>query len=482
MNNKNPNSFWRWLAALFFMALFAQMPLWAQGVEARISSLLETADGHLERGRAQQALDALVQAATLADLPDPTDLRARGTSKGSPDLFGRILISRARAYEALESFAEARNDYLAFVALKPSSEEAQTARTQIQHIDKQAIRYLTNISRQNENRLAHFYNREESRFTIGVLPFLNQTQEADLGRVGFGISGFLTTVFASLGRLTDVPFSTVERSRLNTILTEVNIGRFYGGDRRIPPPSVGKILGAEFIISGLVKTENGRLMVQPIVTHVPKDTSYVLPARSASENNTGLRSLQEELTFAIADQIQRITRFKYTNGRMAFADAVGTIVADDLQRFLMFSQGFDMAEAGTSDPAGQILSDANIGITGRDRNAVEQTRVVVLQSYTNVSDILNQTAGFGGFAGGGGGALAATGSNKKVIKAINFGYAATQLGLLSLGAAGITDGDAGIGSNVNETGDATNKPPGTLNPANQAFIRVQVIAPLPKSN
>ncbi len=454
----------------------------AQGVETRINTLLDSADGHLERGRAQQALDALVQAATLADLPDPTDLRARGVSKGNPDLFGRILISRARAYESLESFAEARNDYLAFLALNPSGDHAQAARSQIQHIDKQAIRYLTNISRQNENRLSRFYNREESRFTIGVLPFLNQSQNADLSRVGFGISGFLTTVFSSLGRLTDVPFTTVERSRLNTILTEVNIGRFYGGDRKIAPPSVGKILGAEFIVTGLVRTEGGRLTVQPILTHVPKDTSYVLPARSAAENNTGLKTLQEELTFAVADQIQRITRFKYTNGRMAFSNAIGTIVADDLQRFLMFSQGFDMAEAGTSDPAGQILSDANVGITARDRNAVEQTRVVVLQSYTNVTDILSQTAGFGGFAGGGGGAIAAGNSSKKVIKAINFGYAATQLGLLSLGAAGITDGDAGIGTNVNETGDATNKPPGTLNPANQAFIRVQVVAPLPKSN
>lgn len=458
----------------------------AQNLESRVVTLVNKAKTQIEADRFSDALRFAEEASALVKLPDAAEIRAQGTLPNlKPEVLGQLLFYRGMAYEGLESFAEARNDYLAFLKIMPTNELAQTIRTRIQYIDQQATRYLANLSKKNEAQLARYFNREENAYTIGIIPFMNQTSNPDYNRLGYGISGFLTNVLASLGRMSDKPFTTVERARLNAILTEINIGRFYSDENRIKAPNIGKVLGAEYVITGTVSTRNGRLVVQPILTHVSADTSYVLNEKVASGTNTGLRTLQEMLTFDLADQLQRLTGFRYLPSRAAFADSVSTLLVDDLQRFLSYSQGFEMVIAGDYDAATQILSDANISIANRDRTALEQARNAVLQSYSSLTDLLNQSQSFGGFVGGGGGGGVSNAGtqNKKVIRQFNLGYAANQLGLLSLGDSGIADGDAGVTEPINTNpGDSSTKPPGTVNPSNQPFIKVQVVVPLPKSN
>lgn len=476
-----------WILGFLGMLLWVQPTFAQNNNDSRINTLLSRAKEQIGKSQYTEALGAVTQAAVLVNLPDPSNIRAHAElPKIKPDVLGQILYYRGLAFEGSGAFAEARNDYLAFLTVLPESPLAQDVRQHIQNIDRQAIRYLANLARQSEAKLGRFYDREDSRYTIGVMPFFNQTQNNDLSRVGYGISGFLTSVLGNLGSMTDKPFATVERARLNTILTEVNIGRFYNtGDKRIPAPSVGKILGAEFLLSGTVRQESdGRLMIRPILTHVAKDTSYVLPEKSAAGTNVGLKALQEQLTYDIADAVQRLTGFRYLVSRAAFMESINNLLVDDLQHFLVYAQGFDVIVAGNMNPTTQVLEDANITMSGRDRLALDEARSTVLQSYTNVTDLLNQTSGMGGLTiGSGGGANAAgTVNTRKNAKSLTFGYAATQLGLLTLGESGITNGDAGISANPNETGDTSGKTPGALNPANQPFIKIQIVVPLPKSN
>jgi hypothetical protein len=89
--------------------------------------------------------------------------------------------------------------------------------------------------------------------------------------------------------------------------------------------------------------------------------------------------MQENLVFKIADALQVQTGFRYVPSRSAFVDSVRTLLVDDIQRFLTYGEGLELALSGAYDDADRVLSDANLSIARRDQSVIEQMRLEIQQ-------------------------------------------------------------------------------------------------------
>ncbi len=331
--------------------------------------ILNRADRHTE------ALDVVSEAAQLVGIPPAIDVRPNSL----PDSLGNaldILLVRAVAHEGLSQFAEARNDLSAFLSVEPSGLVASMARARSDTLELLAIGDRATLARFDPDELSRFHDQEKAAMRISVLPFLNTTETLLWNWVGYGLSGYLHSVFSELTNFVDPPVVPSNPINLSAALNSVSLGRIYSEETPISEPQMGMVLGSQFLVGGRVSTgEDGLgLRIAASVGDAAADTSYALPEQRDSSLPEGIQRIQIDLAMSVVDQLQALTGFEFFESREAFADTIQPLVIPDLPTFVSFGRSVELALAGEFEDALLAIEDLNLPTADAHRFTIAEMR------------------------------------------------------------------------------------------------------------
>lgn len=174
---------------------------------------------------------------------------------------------------------------------------------------------------------------------VSVLYFENQTSEASFEVLRKGLADMMVTDLVAWDGVT-----VVERSRLEAVLGELQLQQSKAFDQSTSA-KVGKLLGAEFVITGTMTTPSpDSLMVDAKVIRVAKGD--VVAVARVTDQKEHIFDLEQRLVERLTEQID-VKVSKSPARRKAFVPSVAVL--------LSYSKGIDLADQGKLSEASQTL-------------------------------------------------------------------------------------------------------------------------------
>lgn len=426
---------------LFFLALpnllFAQIEPFQQ-------QLLDKAVAHIEAEQFDEALNVLNALAEDNGISDSVVLQTAFLPPNVPkDLLAPLLLYRGMAHEGLGEFAEAKNNYLAYLSFAPTTETSNTVSAKLPILDAQATAYLARLSIENEQKFVRFYQATVDSLTLGILPFFNASRNPQLGRVGYGISGFLSATLALMPRYLQLPLRVVERGNLNAAFSELTLARFYAPDAQ---PKLAHILGARFVLSGTLHEQDNRIRAEAQLVDLNGRCTTHMPPVETYKNDEGIRFLQAELHEQALEALEICFKNQVRGDRFAYKQDILPLYIDKFQQLLLYGEALEASALGRIRQSNRLFTQSGIVLAQQEQQYLNQQR----QLFTESSSQLPKSTRNSG----------------------------TQLSQMmantALGSSGMPE-DAAM-----PTGDAMGAVPALLNPNLQPLlVRIKIPLPLP---
>lgn len=180
---------------------------------------------------------------------------------------------------------------------------------------------------------------------VGVLPFLPSDSTSQvLGPLATGIAAAINYDLSQISSI-----KVVERQKLRYLLDELNLTK-QGYTEAESSPRLGRIVGAEHLVSGSVGAAGGdEVSVSSGISDVAKD-SYT-PALQQQETMAKLLELQKKITFAIIDSLGIQLTPEERN-------KIGKLPTEDFDAFLAYSRGIDALDEGDYSQATEFFERA----------------------------------------------------------------------------------------------------------------------------
>lgn len=368
-----------------YMLLYIPSLVFAQ-IDPAQQVALHKINQHLEKEQFDIALNSLTDLAEEYGVPSSVALSTQLIPQDlSPEFLQHLLLLRAIAHEGIGEYAEAKNNYLAYLAKTNDAEISQNIRAKMAWLNTEAAKYLARISVENETQFQRFYQGTPDTLSIAVLPFFNQSNQANLGRIGYGIAGFLSGTFALLPQYLSLPLKTVERSELNAALNEISIDRFYAANSNQKNPH---ILGARFVLSGLLNQGDKSLSATATLLDLKSRCSTTFEAVSATTNDEGIRILQAKLNEAVVDALQKcfITQFK--GDRFTYNQAVMPLYIGEFQQLMLYGEALELSMRGNHRRSTKLFEQSGVLIAQQDLQYLQNVRIATqeYQQKNNIQD------------------------------------------------------------------------------------------------
>ena len=306
------------------------------------------------------ALDSLDQIASDLNLPSAVQFAPSAIDPLDADS-RTFYLYRALAHEKRAQYVAARNYYQVFLALEPMGARADTVRLRLPYVRHQAARMLMRTALSRPDDLAGSFSPEGARHTIGILPFRNVSDVGIMDQFGYASGGYLQNSIGMLDSFANPAHYVVDRASIQAVFDTVALSAIYFPGTPLTPTRIGKILGAEYVVTGTVDAVVGNVLVRPLLTVVSADTTYeLIPLNSTMSAYTaqGARNVQRDLAIRISDQLQQLTGFEYTPNRFVYSDSLDQLAFDNINPFLAYGAAVEQVWAGLYDDAIQIMEDA----------------------------------------------------------------------------------------------------------------------------
>ncbi|MBK7863133.1 MAG: tetratricopeptide repeat protein [Archangiaceae bacterium] len=179
----------------------------------------------------------------------------------------------------------------------------------------------------------------EAKPVVSVLYFENQSGNAELDVLRKGFADMVITDLVAWDGVT-----VVERARLQSVLTELELQQSKGFDARTAA-RVGKLVGAQYAITGTLLVAQGRLRVDATVTSVEQGT--VVASASATDAQDKVFDVEQQLV----DALSRAIDWKLKN-----RDARKKARVPDFAALVAYSKAIDLSDQGRVDEAQKAMA------------------------------------------------------------------------------------------------------------------------------
>jgi len=179
--------------------------------------------------------------------------------------------------------------------------------------------------------------------TLAVTFFDTNTTDPKLEPLGRGLASMLITDLSPLEAL-----QVVERARMSELLAEIELQKSPYVDKSTAV-SVGKGLGAEWVLTGAVATLEPDMRLDARLVEV--STGKVLETESVVGPISEFFLLEKELATSILDKLEVRTSTRET-ARM------GRVATESFEAFVAYSRGLEALDRGSLEDARKALEDA----------------------------------------------------------------------------------------------------------------------------
>ncbi len=362
------------LLASFFFA-FSWSSVQAQYLGPELDSCREL----LAADQYQEGLACVSEIARTLEIP--TGFTKVQDLSGSDLDIQKSLLYRALAREFTGDFIGAQGDYHSFLGISSFDGLNEIVDSRLRHVHLQTTEELGFLAPSELDSLNYFFDQDFARTRVVVVPFQNNSELEVLGPIGYALAGYLQQAIDDLGPNTNVSISSVESSQLRSGMAMVDTRSFGIANNPYSPAVFGKLVDAEYVVSGSVSEVLGSLVATYQISLASNGTVYSGPSVEATVTSEGLLSLQKTLIEHVVDEIRDLRLFEWVESKEAYLESIESLYTADVNGFLDYGNGYKEITEGDYSRAETILTNSDLILAERDLAALPGNRRSLIQTF-----------------------------------------------------------------------------------------------------